>query len=298
MKIQEVSELLHLSKRAIKFYEEKGLLEVKKDKNGYRNYVKENIEILDKISVYRKLGIDLASIQEILVNKEKEKDILEKVYIVKQQNIKETKEQLVIIEQLIQKAENYHVINQTLDYQCIADALCDMIPGSFGQMYMHHFLPYLQISFDTPEQKEAYVNIITFFDQVDLKVTFSMKIIYWLQKVYGKKDMAMLIKRIDDNIKRMLHPTDEEYEQMKMMVLKNYKKQNAFYYKYSIFGISKRRHMQQLQACGYNDVFLPNMEKLCPKYKVYRQALWQINTRICKDLGLYYDASFQLCKRK
>ena len=66
MTINDISKELGLTKRAIKFYEEKGLLSVPKDENGYRNYSKEHIRMLKTISVYRKLGIGINDIQNII----------------------------------------------------------------------------------------------------------------------------------------------------------------------------------------------------------------------------------------
>lgn len=51
MLINEVTAQVGLSKRAIKLYEEKGLLHVEKNSNGYRNYTEEDIRILKEISV-------------------------------------------------------------------------------------------------------------------------------------------------------------------------------------------------------------------------------------------------------
>ena len=66
MTINDISKELGLTKRAIKFYEEKGLLSVPKDDNGYRNYSQEHIRILKTISVYRKLGIGITDIKKII----------------------------------------------------------------------------------------------------------------------------------------------------------------------------------------------------------------------------------------
>ena len=46
MRINEVVQQVPLTRRAVKFYEEKGLLHVPKDSNGYRNYTEEHIRIL------------------------------------------------------------------------------------------------------------------------------------------------------------------------------------------------------------------------------------------------------------
>ena len=53
MRINEAAEQLGLSQRALKYYEKEGLLEVRRDENGYRNYSAQDLERLKKISLYR-----------------------------------------------------------------------------------------------------------------------------------------------------------------------------------------------------------------------------------------------------
>ena len=74
MTIDEIAKELNLTKRAMKYYEEQGLLKVAKDSNGYRNYSKEDLEILRRISIYRKLGISISDIKKLL--EKEDKDIL------------------------------------------------------------------------------------------------------------------------------------------------------------------------------------------------------------------------------
>lgn len=81
MLLNEIVMEVGMTKRAVKYYEEKGLLSVKKDSNGYRNYSVQDVETLKKISVYRKLGIGIKDIQSLL--KSDDKGILLRVYIVK-----------------------------------------------------------------------------------------------------------------------------------------------------------------------------------------------------------------------
>ena len=67
MLLNEIAEVVGMTKRAVKYYEEMGLLDVKKDSNGYRNYTKNDIEALRRISVYRKLGIGVKDIKRIFL---------------------------------------------------------------------------------------------------------------------------------------------------------------------------------------------------------------------------------------
>ena len=48
MQLNEVIKEVGMTKRAVKYYEEKGLLSIKKDKNGYRDYTIEDVEALKK----------------------------------------------------------------------------------------------------------------------------------------------------------------------------------------------------------------------------------------------------------
>ena len=66
MQLNEVIKEVGMTKRAVKYYEEKGLLSIKKDKNGYRDYTIEDVEALKKISIYRKLGISVNDIKKLL----------------------------------------------------------------------------------------------------------------------------------------------------------------------------------------------------------------------------------------
>ena len=66
MLLNEIINEVGMTKRAVKYYEEKGLLSVDKDNNGYRNYTAQDVETLKKISVYRKLGISIKDIQSLL----------------------------------------------------------------------------------------------------------------------------------------------------------------------------------------------------------------------------------------
>lgn len=62
MEIKEVENLLSVSRSNIRFYEKEGLINPKRRNNNYRNYSDEDIALLKKILVLRKLGF---SVEEI-----------------------------------------------------------------------------------------------------------------------------------------------------------------------------------------------------------------------------------------
>ena len=294
MRLNEVIKQVDLSKRAIKFYEEKGLLKTKRDSNGYRNYTDKDISLLKEISSYRKMGIGLSDIKEIL----NDKSVLKQILIEKKKEITISQNELEALEKFIEN-NNIEELYDSVDYKTLADAIQNSIPGFYGYYFLNHFLPYLQIRIQTKEQQEAYNRLIEFWDNTNIRIPFLMKLNSWiLFKLNSKKSLIVQIEQIDSQIKEMLNPTEEEYEKLKKKVNDGYKLKNSIFYKYSLIGISQRKFMNVLQNKGYNDIFIPSMIALSPKYKEYHNALMAINKRICDDLDLYYDTNFNLIKKK
>ena len=294
MRLNEVIKQVDLSKRAIKFYEEKGLLKTKRDSNGYRNYTDKDISLLKEISSYRKMGIGLSDIKEIL----NDKSVLKQILIEKKKEITISQNELEALEKFIEN-NNIEELYDSVDYKTLADAIQNSIPGFYGYYFLNHFLPYLQIRIQTKEQQEAYNRLIEFWDNTNIRIPFLMKLNSWiLFKLNSKKSLIVQIEQIDLQIKEMLNPTEEEYEKLKKKVDDGYKLKNSIFYKYSLIGISQRKFMKELQNKGYNDIFIPSMIALSPKYKEYHNALMAINKRICDDLDLYYDTNFNLIKKK
>lgn len=294
MRLNEVIKQVDLSKRAIKFYEEKGLLKTKRDSNGYRNYTDKDISLLKEISSYRKMGIGLSDIKEIL----NDKSVLKQILIEKKKEITISQNELEALEKFIEN-NNIEELYDSVDYKTLADAIQNSIPGFYGYYFLNHFLPYLQIRIQTKEQQEAYNRLIEFWDNTNIRIPFLMKLNSWiLFKLNSKKSLIVQIEQIDLQIKEMLNPTEEEYEKLKKKVNEGYKLKNSIFYKYSLIGISQRKFMKELQNKGYNDIFIPSIIALSPKYKEYHNALMAINKRICDDLDLYYDTNFNLIKKK
>lgn len=69
MKIKQVEELVGITSKNIRFYEEQGLLQPDRAENGYREYHEREIDILKKIKLFRKLGVPVEDIHLMFENK-------------------------------------------------------------------------------------------------------------------------------------------------------------------------------------------------------------------------------------
>lgn len=68
--------------------------------------------------------------------------------------------------------------------------------------------------------------------------------------------------------------------------------------KYHPAFIAQRKMQKELQNKGYNDIFIPNLMVLSPTYAEYKKALDNVNDRMCRELGLYYDSNYNLVIKK
>lgn len=65
MKINEVEQAVGITRKNIRFYEEQGLLKPVRAANGYREYTEEDLQVLLKVKLLRKLAIPLEEIRRL-----------------------------------------------------------------------------------------------------------------------------------------------------------------------------------------------------------------------------------------
>ena len=66
MKINQVAELVGITKKNIRFYEEQKLVEPGRDsQNGYREYSMDDVRQLEKVKLFRQLGVSCESIRKM-----------------------------------------------------------------------------------------------------------------------------------------------------------------------------------------------------------------------------------------
>lgn len=77
MKIKQVEELVGITKKNIRFYEEQGLLEVKRAENGYREYSLSDVKRLQEIRLLRKLSISIEDMRQMFGGEKSLRNCLE-----------------------------------------------------------------------------------------------------------------------------------------------------------------------------------------------------------------------------
>ena len=65
MKIKQVEELVGITRKNIRFYEDQGLLNVERAENGYREYHQEDVIRLQEIKLFRKMDISIEEMRAL-----------------------------------------------------------------------------------------------------------------------------------------------------------------------------------------------------------------------------------------
>ena len=69
MKINQVAELVDITKKNIRFYEDQGLVNPDRDpENGYRDYSMEDVKQLSQVKLLRQLGVSCEDIRKLRAN--------------------------------------------------------------------------------------------------------------------------------------------------------------------------------------------------------------------------------------
>lgn len=87
MTIKEVEQYLEVPRATVRFYEKEGLINPDRGSNGYRDYSEADVERLRKIIIFRKLGMSLPDIEDVL-------DGAKPLYLAVEENIMNLEKQI------------------------------------------------------------------------------------------------------------------------------------------------------------------------------------------------------------
>jgi len=292
MRIQEAAKAVGCTQRAIKFYEEKKLLPgIARTVNGYREYTDEDIKTLHAIQAYRKMGISLSDIKMLLAGENK--SLLTDILSRKKADAASKQNEIAALESFICSGDPAQ-LNEAVDYESIAQAILEHLPGFIGLYLTRHFAPYLNTPIHTTEQKDAYTRILEFWDNPNLK----LPLLYRLFTRIASMTSPISSDQMDAKLTSILSADEAAYARMRDQIEKSVRMRENPLIRYSPGEILKRHVMRSLRDCGYYDIFIPQMKRLSPSYKAYHDALDALDARICHDLNLYYDSHYNLVRKK
>ena len=274
MLIKDVCRECKLTKKAVEYYEQQGLISPKIEDNGYRNYTDEDISVLKEIGVLRKLGISIAEIKDILSSTNKSAALLRCKYRMdleaeKAISKKKCLERLIKdydIEQAITFIEEDIQKNFT-----IKERLLQAFPGSYGMYLCIHFGHFLNERIDTEEKERAYNTIIDYLDKLQ-EIEFPKELEEFLQQGLEQFEEENM-QRMNSSIIDSVNDIDKYLEENKEVIEKYLEYTNSDEYKNSPAYKMKQLLLKFQQENGYYDIFIESLKKLSDSYREYYEKL-------------------------
>jgi len=225
MKISEVMEITALTKKAINYYEENGLINpCINSSNNYREYSKEDIDKLIQISVLRQFDISVKDIKGIIQRPEMLKEKFQQQLIKINDEVKRLEQSKVIINSclntlsdsninLSQLTSQLSTLNKSLEMDertregFMKKQLERIFPGKFGRLMIIQYSQFLNEPIDTKEKEEAWVDLVKFLDEVEsIEYPEGMEDLY---KKLENKDIQKFQSSIKESMKKWISIDDK-----------------------------------------------------------------------------------------
>lgn len=273
MLISEAAKRTGLTKKAIEYYEEQGIIKPETSENGYRNFSEEDIRMLRKLSVLRNLGLSISEIRAFLLGEDYTE--LQKIINRKSFEIEALKAKEKLLKSLAEKRDWDKIqeeINTADRKNSVLIRLLNCFPGFYGQYIAFHFAPFLNDPITTGEQQEAFDTAVSFLDNLKIDIPedlreFIYEITREMDTDFAEK-MSKNLQKAIQNPKKYFEESRENielYRQMKES--EEYKSSPAF----RLNEFFKKINSEN----GYYDIFIPALKKLSPSYKAYFEKLME-----------------------
>lgn len=275
----EVQEKTNLSRKAIEYYEEKGLVHPKKLENGYRDYSDGDVEVLKKISLLRNLGLSISEIALYLDSKE---EVLASILRRKEHELDICEKRKNVLN-LIVKGESIDLINEELAVidaqETIYDKLIRIFPGYFGQLIFSSYKIFLNESLNKDEEA-AFNEYIKFLDSLP-NFELSKEEKDYIEAISSSFDM----KTLDDVNKGKLIAIENskiwlEENKDYIKAYKEYK--NTDEYKNSLIKLIEDKLKKFMQENNYYEKAIPLIRKFSKSYNAYYEKLLKANEEYLK----------------
>lgn len=273
----EIQKLTGLTRKAIEYYEERGLICPKKSENGYRDYSERDIQILNKISLYRKVGLSITEIENVLSY-----NTLSSVLRKKQHELEAEEKRKDILELLI-KGENDNVIQERLalleNGETIYERLERAFPGYFGMMIFSAYQPFLSEPLKESETS-AYNEYINYLDSLP---TFELS---EEERDYIEKNTAGLgineLKDVNNAKIKAVEDIKQWWTENKDAVTKYEEFKNSDEYASSLMKKIYDKLKKYMEDNNYYETAIPLIRQFSKTYDDYYKKLLEANDEYMK----------------
>jgi len=323
MNIKVVSEKTGLTKRAIKYYESEGLISpLKNNDNNYREYTDNDIVKLNLIGALRIIDIPICEIKSLVAGDKGLQDIMNDTLIKVTETINNLEKTKLIISNLINKeTKDYYSIGEqvmrlrdTLELSVIekkefvSNTFIRIFPGNFGEVFVSCYKPFLNITIDNNQKKEAWLKLVDLLDDLD-ELDDNDEFAKGISSIDNNKIQSFNEKRQYDMINLLSGDiaTREEYKQGIISMIKLINENGEDGKNFTEALIKSYDMLNGIGAPGKTfDLYLEILNEDYKRYieidkKIYKEAIDEIKNELSDDiknkLGLSLSEFFENLKK-
>lgn len=301
MKIKDVMKQTGLTRKAIYYYEEAGLIAPSTDpENQYRIYSSDDVERLRYIRTLRRLGMPIRDIKTILQYPDQATLLLRKQLA----RIEAESSELALCRQaisvLIEAAEQSPKDggrSRIREADLLAGAveqerrrrddymrrrLMELFPGTMGKFMALHFGAFLQEPLSDSDKESAWERLVGYVDSME-QFDIPSQLAEHIDRMSEEEiEEAAAVYR--ESLQRYISPTEAEYEELK-------KEMRAQVEQFKKWPLNQeqtaltRQLKERLDRAGFYRVFVEQMRTLSADYRNYLETL----ERLQRDLNVRYD---------
>jgi len=272
MLINEAGKKAKLTKKAIEYYTQHELIFPAVLDNGYRDFSESDVERLTRISVLRKLGLDIQEIKSVLADDTG--NTLKGISIRKELNLQREKAKKIILDKLSCGASYSEIgadLNAIEQNATVTEKLLDAFPGYYGRFVCLHFARFLNEPIVAEEQHQAYKKIIDFLDNMP-----SLDFPEDFQTFFDENVMCISVEHINgmlENTKHSIENPEAFLSEHKEEVERYLEFRQSEEYKNSPLYKMKEMLKEFNSTSGYYSLFIPEMKKLSKSYAEYSKEM-------------------------
>ncbi len=298
MRISEIMEHTGLTKKAIRYYEQEGLIQPYVNQtNQYREYSQDDLNQLIQIGVLRQLDFSILEIRRIINSPEEWREVLQKRYFQLSEDLQRIEQSKQIIESCLQNlnegqrltsvTQQLSLLQQSLELNAkeregyMQNALTRIFPGYFGKMIVVHFGQFLNESLDTPEKEKAWLEMVSFFDEIN-EIEYPESFKQMLNQL-SMDDLAIYEENHKKNIQKLITPSKQVIAEQKKLIddfMQTLQENADFRSQYEESIKVKKYITNQLKQSGYYEKFVDNLKVLSDSYRSYHQTLLSLQNEV------------------
>lgn len=278
MLIHEVCRRTNLTRKAVGYYMQKGLVVPALLENGYRDYKEEDVEILRRIGVLRRLGIGMEAIGEIL--RDGSGKVFRKAALRREMESRRNMRKDAMLRELAEGKDFLEIEDELRALEMeetIGERLIDAFPGYYGRFVCLHFSRFLDEPVRTEEQKEAYETVLGFLDEMpDFEAPEDVE--EAMDEVFehmGTEQIGEMLDKVKGSVEDPEAFFGENRETVEWYLA--YRQSEE--YRNSAAGRWMECMRDFQKASGYTEVFLPAMRRLSASYAEYCRRIEEANER-------------------